>query len=92
MEDETAKRPREQQTARKFLHHLHDTLVLLGAPAKLAELVEGPESIRPSHVDALRRYNIRLLEAAKDKLTNVNKIAISVGKARTATGNGQASG
>lgn len=72
--------PEQQAAVREFFHHLHDTLVLLGADANLAELVESPETIRAAHVDDLRRYNGKLIDATKYRLVNINKLAVVVGE------------
>jgi hypothetical protein len=66
----------QQRVVRAFFHHLHDTLVLLGADAKLADLVESPEVIGAGHVDELRRYNGKLIDETKSKLVNINKLAV----------------
>ena len=62
-----------------FLHHLHDTLVLLGAETRFAELVNNPETIDESDVSDLRCYNGKLVDETKHKLVNINKITVSVG-------------
>jgi len=64
--------------AEQFFHHLHDTLTLLGAGQRFAKLVEFPETIKIEDVDALRNYNCKLIDLTKDKLVNLNKIAIFV--------------
>lgn len=69
----------ENSAARDFFHHLHDTLVLLGADEEIANLVETPEMISESHVFDLRRFNGKLIDATKSKLVNINKLAVEVG-------------
>ena len=64
--------------AQEFFYHLHDTLVLLGADAKLAALLDNPDAIRAADVDHLRRYNGQLIDATKAKLVNINKLAVVV--------------
>jgi hypothetical protein len=60
----------------EFLHHLRDTILLLGGGAALAEMVERAESASDSDVDELRRINCRLIDATKERLANLNKISI----------------
>ncbi len=66
--------------ARAYFHFLHDTLILLGSGARYAELVETPDVITQDDVDDLRRFNCKLIDFTKDKLVNLNKIAIGVQK------------
>lgn len=68
--------PSRDHIAREFFYHLHDTLVLLGADARLVELLDNPGEICASDVEHLRRYNGQLIDATKSKLVNVNKLAI----------------
>lgn len=68
----------ERSDMREFLHHLHDTLILLGAEKVFADLVESPETINDCDVKNLRRYNCDLINKVKEKLENINKITISV--------------
>ena len=70
----------QQIIVRDFFHHLHDTLILLGANAQLTELVENPEAIRVAHVDDLRNFNGKLIDTMKDKMVNINKLAVVVGE------------
>jgi len=63
----------------KFFHHLYDTLILLGAPPTVATMVRNPEVTTESDVDDLRIFNIGLIDSAKDRLANINKIRISPG-------------
>jgi hypothetical protein len=80
MENGILRQAGEKPAIRDFFHHLHDTLVLLGAGANLANLVQSPETINESDVDNLRRYNCKLIDTTKDKLVNINKLAVVVGE------------
>ncbi len=62
----------------EFLHHLHDTLILLGADAEFAELIEFPDSISSDKVDDLRRYNCKLINDTKRRLVNINKLVVEL--------------
>lgn len=66
----------DPSAAKDFFHHLHNTLVLLGAGSRYATLVENPEAITASDVDDLRRYNLKLVDAVKDKLANIHKLGV----------------
>jgi hypothetical protein len=61
-----------------FRHHLFDTLILLGAKAEIANLVERSldGSVSRADVDALRRYNIELITSVKSRLARIHKIQI----------------
>ena len=63
--------------SREFFYHLHDTLVLLGADAKLAELLDNPAAVGASTWTTCR-YNGQLMDATKDKLVNVHKLAVTI--------------
>ena len=63
----------------EFLHHLRDTFILLGGGTRLANMVERAESATQQEVDDLRKTNMRLIDAAKDKLVNLNSIAVTTG-------------
>jgi hypothetical protein len=67
----------EQPTLRSFLHHLHDTIILLGGDIAFANLVKNPDMIDESAVNELRQYNGKLVDATKDKLAGINKLTIS---------------
>lgn len=67
-------------TQRQFLHFLHDTLILLGSGSHLANLVNNPDDICQEDIDDLRNFNIKLIDNTKQKLVDINKIAISVVK------------
>jgi hypothetical protein len=73
-------RQADEPVVRDFFHHLYDTLVLLGADARLARLVENPQAISAADVDDLRRYNGELADATKSKLANLNKLSVVVGE------------
>ncbi len=63
----------------KFLHHLRDTIILLGVEVELANLIVAPNDIAESDIDRLRQFNIMLIEATKNKLANINKMKIVLG-------------
>lgn len=67
-----------QAVSRDFFHHLRDTLVLLGADVRFADLIEYPDDITHKDLDELRRFNGNLAEAIKTKMTNLNKLAVEV--------------
>ena len=62
-----------------FIYHLRDTIVLLGGPANICDLLNAPEAIKADDVDALRRFNCGLIDATKQKLAGINKITVVVG-------------
>lgn len=62
----------------RYFHHLRDTLILLGCEVRFADLVEFPQDISEEDIDDLRRFNGKLIDQTKDKLVNINKIAIEV--------------
>lgn len=63
-----------------FLHHLHDTIILLGGGMDIAQMVDRcPGDITDADTDRLRLYNIKLGTLTKDKLVNVHKLTIDVG-------------
>ena len=71
-------RPADHTVVRDFFHNLHDTLVLLGASANVADLVERPEAITAADVDDLRNFNGKLIAETKWKLVNLNTLAVEV--------------
>lgn len=62
----------------EFFHHLHDTIILLGGSKEIAHLAANSDAIKPEDVDNLRNYNIKLIEAAKDKLSHIHTTRILV--------------
>jgi hypothetical protein len=62
----------------EFLHHLHDTVVLLGGDRRLAELLNHPELITARDVTDLRNYNGQLLDATKTRLLSINTRTVTV--------------
>ena len=60
----------------QFLHHLHDTVILLGAPPWIADLLNNPEAITADHIDRLRRYTCELIDATKGRLVALNTISV----------------
>ena len=61
-----------------FLHHLYDTIVLLGGAKEIATMVKNPETISDSDIKSLRQYNGGLIDSTKDKLARINMIRIKV--------------
>ncbi len=61
-----------------FHHHLHDTIILLGGRKEIAEMVERSQDshIKNSDVAELRRYNGRLIDDTKDRLTTIHKTKV----------------
>jgi hypothetical protein len=64
----------------QFLHHLHDTLILLGGDKRIAELLNHPELITTQDVTALCWYTDQLMNATKDKLVNINTRKVTVSR------------
>lgn len=63
----------------EFLHHLHDTVILLGGDEKLAKLVESAQDgVTDSKVNALRNFNIALFTKAKSVLTQLHRVKLRV--------------
>lgn len=67
------------QTVLQFMHHLHDTVILLGGDKRIAELLNHPELITEKDVDDLRKYTCGLIDATKTKLVSLNTITVRVG-------------
>ncbi len=63
---------------KQYLHHLKDTLILLGCKIKFVSLLEQPKDINKSDIDDLRKFNCKLLDETKEKLSNINTIKIKV--------------
>lgn len=61
-----------------FLHHLYDTIILLGGTIEIATMVKNPKQISDSDIKSLRRYNCGLIDSTKDRLARINKIRIKV--------------
>jgi hypothetical protein len=66
----------------QFLHHLRDTIVLLGGGTQLANMVERADVVTESDVDEVRRINCRLIDATKERLVNLNKLSIVAERSR----------
>lgn len=64
------------QEEAEYFHHLHDTIILLGGSKEIAHLAANSDAIKPEDVDNLRNYNIKLIEAAKYKLSEIHSTKI----------------
>jgi len=64
---------------KQFIHHLRDTIILLGGRLQIADLLRNPEAIREAEVDRLRQYNIDLETRIKNRLADTNKMRICPG-------------
>ena len=62
----------------ELFHHLHDTIILLGGSSEFANLAEPGADIKLEDVDNLRNYNIRLIDATKDKLSEIHSTKIRI--------------
>jgi len=64
-----------------FRHHLYNTLILLGVPKDIADLLRKSEDFAITDADLmkLRNYNCDLLDQTKEKLTQIStkKICVS---------------
>jgi hypothetical protein len=60
----------------EFLYHLRDTIVLLGGRIDIADRLLVLELLDESDVDALRLYNIGLLDSTKERLVSINKVSV----------------
>ena len=64
----------------EFLHHLRNTIILLGGGTHLANMVERAEAATGADVDELRQLNLRLLDATKDRLASIGTITLATGR------------
>jgi len=64
----------------EFMHHLYDTLILLGGRADIADMLRHPDQIDESALDTLRQYNTDLTIGIKDRLANVNTTEVQTTK------------
>lgn len=62
----------------RYLHFMHDTLILLGCEERFAKLLDYPELINIEDINDLRNYNCKLLDSLKDRLCGIHKIEIKV--------------
>jgi hypothetical protein len=62
----------------QFMHHLRDTIILLGGRLQIANLLRNPEALREADVDRLKQYNIDLETRLKNRLADTNKMTIRV--------------
>ena len=67
----------------EFLHHLRDTIILLGGGTKIANMVERAESASAADVDELRRLNCRLIDLTKERLFSINKLSVATDSDRS---------
>lgn len=66
----------DPKVLRTFLHHLHNTLVLLGADIRFAQALNDPGAISEADIAELRNYNVQLINATKGKLVQLHKTAL----------------
>jgi hypothetical protein len=61
-----------------FRHHLHDTLILLGGRADIAQLLKKSQdyAVTEADIDMLRQYNISLIDGVKSRLASTNTVKI----------------
>ena len=66
----------------EFLHHLFDTIILLGGRRDIAGLLKKSLDLGVTNadVDLLRNYNIELLTEAKHRLASINKLRIQTNR------------
>lgn len=64
-----------------FRYLLRDTIILLGGEGSIADLLKKSldENISEDDVAQLRNYNLKLLDEAKSRICNINKITVRVG-------------
>lgn len=69
----------QEYLKREFLHHLSDTLLLLGASSKLVKSVRELSELKFTSdiVDELRKFNISQIEKIKDIISGLNKTTIT---------------
>lgn len=60
-----------------FLYHMRDTVILLGLDRYFADLLSDPGTATEADIDALRKYNGKLIDATKSRLVNINKLAVA---------------
>lgn len=70
--------PANQKTLRRYLRFLHNTLVILGADIRIAVLLNNPEIITETDVAELCQYNLNLIDATKDRLSNLNSKRVEI--------------
>ena len=60
-------------------HFLRDTVLLLGAPLEIADLLDKSKDggITDADIDKVRNYNIVLLERCKTNLSNMHTIKLN---------------
>jgi hypothetical protein len=61
-----------------FRHQLRNTIILLGGDTEIADLLVKSQdfTIKSADVDALRRYNMILMDATKSRLSNVTTLPL----------------
>ncbi len=63
----------------EYLYQLRDTVILLGLDVRFADLLTNPDRIETWDVEELQRENGKLIDATKDKLMNLNRLAVARG-------------
>lgn len=61
-----------------FRHHLYDTLILLGAPLEIAEMLKKSEDfgVTETDIDILRNFNCRMIDGLKTRLVSINTVSV----------------
>jgi len=62
----------------KYLHHLHDTIILLGGKGEISEKIIHLEEVTERDIDNLCQYNIDLIDSVKFKLDKIHTIKVNV--------------
>lgn len=63
----------------EYLYQLRDTLIMSGVDRKFADLLVNPDAIGEAEIDELQIYNSKLINAAKGRLHDLNKLAVITG-------------
>lgn len=61
---------------KQFLHHLRDTIIILGGGTYIANMAENAESATEHDIDELRRFNLKLIDTTKRRLENMNSLTV----------------
>lgn len=72
--------PSQELLKREFVHHLSDTLALLGAGEDLVNKVREVEEkpLTPEIIDEIRRFNSSHLDEVKTRLVLLNTTTVTV--------------